>query len=109
MCLNVPQSPDDWQRFSFANYDALNQINGAIAAQKGVTLPQYQVQPIPFDAIGTWLENNQMAHEDFNAVLGLPGSDLLHTDLSDPNQRQAWIYLNFMELLAACQKLGIGP
>lgn len=109
MLRNVPETPDDWARFSFANFDALNQIRGAILAQKNIQLPEYPVEPIPFHDLDFWLISNQQAHNDFNSVLGLNGMDLMHTDLRDPNQREAWIYINFMEVQAACQALGIGP
>ena len=107
--LNVPQSEADWSRWSYNNYDCLNQIRDAIATQKGVALNAYQVEPIDFDDLETWLDNNQQAHNDFNATLGLNGSDLLHVDFKDPNQLQSWVYLSYQECSAACQTLKIGP
>lgn len=107
--LNVPNTETDWSIWSWANFDVLNQIRSAIQAQKNVTLQQYQVEPIDWGDIDTWLDNNQQAHTDFAGVLGIQTSDLLHTDLRDPNQRQAWVWLNYMELQAACQQLKIGP
>jgi len=107
--FNVPQTQTDWDRWSFANYDALNQIVGAIAAQKDIVLPTYQVWPIDFDDLDNFLDANQQAHSDFNGVLGLNGNDLLHVDLQDPNQRQSWVWLCAMEVQSACQALKIGP
>lgn len=109
MVLNPPQSPQDWDRWSFANADAVSQINQAILAQKKINLGNVQLWPIPADDIGSWLQDNQDAHNAFNSTLGLSGSDLLHVELSDFNQLQTWIWLNFSELLAACQSLKIGP
>lgn len=106
---NVPQTELDWDRWSFSNADALNQIVSDIAAQKNVTLPTYQVWPIAFDDLDNFLDANQQAHSDFNGVLGLNGNDLLHVDLKDPNQRQSWIWLCAQEVQAACQALKIGP
>lgn len=107
--LNVPRSEADWDHWSFANADALAQIRGAILAQKNISLPSYQVWPIPFNDINTWLDANQQAHTDFNGVLGQNGNDLLHIDLQDPNQLQSWIWLNYQEVQSACQTLEIGP
>lgn len=107
--LNVPQSDTDWSRWSYNNWDCLNQIRQAISVQYGINLPDYQVEPIDFGDLDTWLSNNQQAHIDFTGVLGQQSNDLQHTDLRDPNQKQAWIFLNWMELFNACQKLKIGP
>ena len=106
---NVPQTDQDWDRWSFSNHDALAQIVGAVAAQKNISLATYQVWPIDFDDIDNFLDANQQAHSDFNAALGLNGNDLLHVDLRDPNQRQSWVWLNAMEVQSACQVLKIGP
>ena len=109
MLLNVPHNETDWDRWSFANYDALNQIRAAIAAQQGVSLPSYQVWPIDFGDLDNFLDANQQAHNDFNGTLGLNGNDLLHVDLREANQLQSWVYLNYMEVSAACSTLKIGP
>lgn len=109
MVLDVPQTEEDWSRWSYANYDCLNQIRGAIQNQYTITLPEYQVEPIDFADVDTFLSNNQQAHIDFTSALGQQSNDLIHTDLRDPNQRQAWVWLNFKELQDACAKLKIGP
>lgn len=107
--LNVPRDEAEWSRFSFNNWDAVNQIRAAILRRLGVTLPEYQLEPIAMADIETFMENNQQAHNDFNSVLGLQSSDLLHADLHNENEREAWVYLNYSEVLSACQALRIGP
>lgn len=107
--LNVPRDEAEWSRFSFNNFDAVNQIRLAILRQRGVVLQEYQLEPISMADIETFAENNQQAHNDFNGVLGLQSSDLLHADLHNPNEREAWVYLNYQEVSAACQVLKIGP
>lgn len=107
--LNVPGTPEDWSIWSFSNYDCNNQIRQAILAQKNVILPEYQLEPIPWGDLDTWMNNNQQAHIDFTGILGLQSNDLLHADLKDESQRAAWVWLNYSEVLWACQKLGIGP
>lgn len=105
--LNVPQSQEDWSRWSYNNLDANNQIRQAIQQQFSITLPEYQLDPIG-DFEG-FLQNNQQAHNDFMTAIGLQSNDLLHTNLQDPAERATWIWLNFWEIQWACQLLKIGP
>jgi hypothetical protein len=107
--LNVPNTDTEWSLWSLNNYTVVNAIRAAVLAQKNITLPEYQIEPIPWNDLETWLNNNQQAHNDFNAALGLQSSDILHTNLKDPNERALWVYLNYMELSNACQTLAIGP
>ena len=111
LCLlqTPPRNDSEWSLWSYSNYDVNNQIRQAVLAQKNVILPEYQLEPINWTDLGTWLENNQQAHIDFTAVLGQQSSDLLSVDLTDPNQHVAWNFLNFMELYNACLTLKIGP
>lgn len=107
--LNIPRNALEWEVWSLNNKDANDQIRQAILQQKNIDLPEYQLYPIPWNDIDTWLANNQQAHIDFTGALGQQSNDLLHTDLRDANQLQAWVWLNFMELLGACNTLKIGP
>ena len=83
-------------------WSSTTQIREAIAAQKGVSLPVYQLDPInPSDMEG-WLDRNQEAHSDFTGALGLQSSDLREVDLRDRAQLEAWIWLSFTEIQSAC-------
>lgn len=108
-CLTVPHSPEAWERFAFANNDAVNQINQAITAQTGVQLATYQLYPINFDDPSFFLENNQQAHIQFTQATGGQSADLQDVDLKDPKQLESWINLNWLELNSACVTLKIGP
>jgi hypothetical protein len=107
--LNIPSNEQEWSVWGRNNYDVNAQIRLAILAQKNISLPEYPLDPIPFFDLQTWLMNNQQAHIDFTSSLGQQSSDLISVDLNDENQKQAWIFLNYMELQSACQTLGIGP
>jgi hypothetical protein len=72
-------------------------------------LPQYPIDPIPWDAIDVWLQRNQQAHTDFTGALGQNSSDIMHVDLRDKQQLPGWINLVYMELSSACSALKIGP
>lgn len=106
---SVPHTDNEWSSWSRNNYSCLNQIRQAIRVQTGLNLPEYQVEPIPWNSIDTFLSNNQQAHNDFNGALGLQSNDLEQVDLKNPQELPAWIYLNFFELQQACFKLKIGP
>lgn len=107
--LNVPRSEEDWAIWSYANYDALNQIRAAILTQRGVRLPEYVVEPIPFQSIDVWLSNIQQANNDYSSALGQQGNNLTGVDFNNENEKESWINLNFMSLRAACSTLGLGP
>ena len=108
--LNTPRSEVDWSIWSFANQAAVIEIQRAIVGKGGQQLPQYQLDPIStVDDRLQFLEWNAQTHIDFNGVLGLSGVDLQSVDLDQENQRQAWVFLNYQELYAACSKLGVGP
>lgn len=109
MLLNVPESDEDWSRWSYNNWDANNQIRAAILAQKNIRLASYQIEPIPWDDISLWLENNQQSHIDFTNALGQQSSDLSAVDFKNPDQVKSWVFLNYQELFDASQTLGIGP
>lgn len=105
----IPTDEAQWSRWSFSNYDCLAQIRQAIASQYGVNLPEYQVNPINWDNIEGWLAANYTAHKDFTRVLGQQSNDLTQVGFDKPDQVQSWVWLNYMELLNACEKLRIGP
>jgi hypothetical protein len=107
--LNIPHTEDDWEIWSLANYNCLNQIRAAIQAQYNVNLPTYDVQPIPFDDFKTWVSSNQQAHTDFTQILKQQSNDLVDFNFDDERQKENWIWLNYMEIQNACAKLKIGP
>ena len=100
-CLSVPNNQAEWDIFSFNNRDEIDRINAAVLAQYQVSLPTYDVDPINFNDIYTFLLNNSQAHIAFNSVLGLQSQDLLGVDLKDIKQRSSWIFLNYQELYTA--------
>jgi hypothetical protein len=97
-CLAVPSNEAEWSIFSFNNRDEIDRINAAILAQYDVNLPTYDVDPINFNDIYTFLLNNSQAHTAFNSILNLTSNDLLGVDLRDIKQRSGWVWLNYSEL-----------
>lgn len=105
--LNSPNSDAEWAIWGFAHKDSHDLIRQAIQKKYGVNLDQYVLFPIDRDEIGTFLNNNQQAHDDFNGVLGTRGSDLLEVNLNDAAQKQSWIYLHYQEHYTASNALGV--
>lgn len=83
----------------------------AVAEVKPViNLTEYVLYP--FDETNqedfqTFLENNQQAHNDFNAVLGLQSSDIEELDPKNERQLQQWIFTQYQELFSASAALKI--
>src|ERR1700683_4059733 len=95
--LNTPVSPQDWSVWSYAHRDQHKQILEAIQAKFGVNLTEYPIDPIALDDFDDFLNWNQRYHNDMNGILGTQGSDLQQANLTDPSQREAWIYLHRRE------------
>lgn len=105
--LEVPQTPDDWNRFAFNNQYQIALIQQAILDQFGIVLIQYILFPLNLDSPEQWLYNNQAAHTDFNGVLGLQSSNLQDLDFTDQNQVASWVNLNYREMFDASAQLGV--
>jgi hypothetical protein len=107
--LNVPKNDAEWNIWSLAHRDQHDIIRAAILAQYNVNLASYPLDPIPFskEALYQWLVWNEQSHDDFNSVLGLQSSDLESVDLTDAKQKEAWIWLHFLEHQSAADKLQI--
>lgn len=102
--LNVPLTPGDWTRWSFAHAQVHRAIRQALAAENFGT-GDYILDPINPQAIEEWLSRVQQTHTEMNAALGLQSNDLTGVDFNDAAQTVAWIYLNWQEDNAAMQAL----
>jgi hypothetical protein len=105
--LNVPQSLDSFGQWSFANQDHHMLVVNGILSQRGTTLTQYQLDPIPQDAVHNWLQRHQQAHNDINAVLGVQGNDISDIDFENLHLLQAWVRLHFNEHIQWSNVLGV--
>lgn len=106
--LNMPQSADEWTQWSFSHRDSHNRIRAAILKQSGISLTDYQIDPINPDAFAYFLQNNAQLHGDMDTVLQLQSVNLYDADLKDPAQLRAWINIHFKEHYDAEFKLGTG-
>jgi hypothetical protein len=106
--LNIPPASDQraFEEFSFSNADQHLVVTRAIAAQKGISLPYYVIDPMPFFSMGVWLYTHQQWHNNINGVLGVAGLDFTSVDFSNYEQAASFIRLHFQEHLTWSQKLG---
>ena len=106
--LEIPRTPEQWAVWGYAHRDDHQIIRGAIQAQGGPNLPQYDIDPVPFRdpvAMSNWLERNQLYHDDMDDALNLQGSSLIVVDFDNPEQARAWANLHYQEHVAAGFKL----
>ena len=104
---NVPGAENEWNVWSLSHAASHAKIIQAIKTQKGESLSQYQLDPIPFNALDTFLNNNQQAHNDMLNALGISGADLQQVDVKDKNQLRAWVFIHAKEHANAEQALKI--
>lgn len=107
--LNIPNSPEEQTRWSFAHQDQHIKIINAIFNKYGRNLPTYILDPMPgFDSksIGTWAYTHQQAHSSFDAVLNLGGSDFTGVDFTKQDQVASWLRLHFNDHYEAQASLG---
>jgi hypothetical protein len=107
--LNVPKTKEDWDVFSLSHRIHHADISRAVLINtSGATqLFEYQLDPIPREALEEWIARNQQAHNDMNAALNLESQDLEDADFKDPQKLRDWIYNHWQEHSAAAQALGI--
>jgi hypothetical protein len=103
----VPTSEEEWAIWAWHHRDNHEQIISAIQAKKGVGLKEYQVEPIPWNHIELFAENNQQMHFDMNIALNIQQSDLGEFDPKNSEKLAQWIYSHWLEHQQVAVALGI--
>lgn len=106
--LNVPREPDDWSLWTYNYQDAVHTIDQRLSSL-GISIAQYQLDPLPGNDVDNWLSRVQQSHNDINAALGFQGNDLSSVDITNIRELEPWVWLLYLELYNACVALGIGP
>lgn len=104
---NVPKSENAIASWSFQHDQEHRAIVIGIGIRFQITLQDYILDPIATFDIENWFRRHQTAHNDFNGVLQLDGSDLTSVDVNNAEQFQAWIELHANEHFNASRVLGI--
>jgi hypothetical protein len=105
--LNTPTDGPSFDRWSFDLDQNVRDISAAILAQLGVQLPQYQLTPVPFMALGDWLQRVSQAIDNIASLLKINAVDVENVDLENEKERQDWANSIFTELTAARRALQI--
>lgn len=84
----------DWASFSFPHAAQHRDYIRVIFQNFGISLPEYQLDPIDPQNPGLWPYHHQQMHDQINAILGIPGYNLQEIDFSDREGLQAWADLN---------------
>lgn len=95
--VKSPKTQAEWDIWSWAHRDQHQIVRAAIKAKYGIDLVEYQLYPIPQDALTQFLDYNQQSHDDINSVLGTQGTNLEQSDFTNPAQFEAWNYLHLRE------------
>ena len=104
---NIPRTGEEWNRWSYDHRDSHNRIRAAIQLRYGLSLVDYQIDPIDPSNTTLFLQNNASLHGDMNGALGLQSADLEDVNMGDPRELEAWIRLHYLEHFYAEQKLGV--
>lgn len=105
---NTPNTPEELAAWSFSHMAQHRDENAAIYRIYGVVLPEFLLDPINIKDLGTFSNQHQLWHNDVAAVLGTQGFDLTNVNWEDPEQREAWIGINFQAHFDSSEKLRIG-
>lgn len=105
--FNIPSSPEQMAAWSFSHMANHRDIIRLIYERGGVILDEYAIDPINLADPKGFLDNHQILHQQFSAVLGLSGFDLSDVDFNQKEQLAVWIDLNARSHRAACDILGL--
>lgn len=92
--------------WAFDHRDSHDRIRAAIRRTQGVTLADYQIEPINPRAMTQFLQNNSSLHDDMNTALGLQSTNLQDADLSQERELISWIKTHYQEHQYAELKAG---
>jgi hypothetical protein len=105
---NVPGSPTELSIWSTCHMAHHRDINRRIYEIFKIALPEYLIDPIDPNNLGSWDDLHQAMHEAQDTILGISGFNLLGIDFSDQQLLAAWIFLNATEHHLAADLLEIG-
>lgn len=105
---NVPSTEAELNTWAFAHAAHHRDINRLILQLTGTQLIESILDPINPNDIGVWLYQHQQMHDQFEAVLGIAGYDLLDVDWENQNELAGWVLLNASAHQQAANILQIG-
>ncbi len=91
------KTEEQWSIWSFHHRLSHAAIRQAIQAQRGLILPDYQLDPVSANDLVGWLQRNAQTHSEMNSAVGTQSQDLLDVDFKQESQFQAWIFSHYQE------------
>lgn len=104
---NVPVDKETTDEWAFSHMAHHRDIIRVINEKFQIILPEYSLDPLDPNDLGTWGYQHQIMHNQMDAILSIAGNDLLDVSWQDQGERASWIELNFREHLQANQILGV--
>lgn len=92
---DVPKSAQEWATWSFAHMAHHRDINAALVTAQGMNFDLYDLDPIPLENPGAWIDQHQQQHSVQDAIFGIQLFDLSGFDPKDPEALQSWILQNY--------------
>lgn len=105
--LNTPRDQVSWDQWAFNLDQNIRDIVAALRSQKNVALPLYPIYPIPWVAVGEWLQRVGLAMDEICANAGVQARDVENVDLEDDRAKQAWTWAVYSEIRDARANLKI--
>lgn len=102
-----PRTPEDFATWSFAHAAHHRDIVRVIFELTGTRLDEFVLDPFdPADEEG-WLLSHQIAHQQMDDILGIPGAVLSNVEWNDPEQLASWLSRHGNEHYIAGQILNV--
>lgn len=89
--FNVPNTPEELQRWSFLHMALHRSENLAVLRQHGIILVENFLDPIDVTPNGSWFYDHQVMHNNVDQILGIEQFNLLDVDWEDSSQRIGWL------------------
>lgn len=95
--FNVPGNDTEMNVFSFNNQAEHVKIASALQTKFKLPIPNFILDPLPLNDMGTWLQQHQTLHNIMNGTLGTNSNDLTDVSFKDQKQLSEWIWLHAQE------------
>lgn len=101
-----PPDQKGWDTWVWHHAQHHEAIERAMAKVLGVAPVVFPLYPFFKDDMQNWLLNHQSAHSRFCQLLNIAGQDLSGLDLADKPKKDDWLFRQYLEHLAAAQRIG---
>lgn len=104
--LYPPPTHRGWDEWIFWHHQHHDAIERGMAQVLGVQPITFKLYPFFKDDMQNWILEHQNAHSRFGQLLSVNTQDLSGLDFENKTEMDAWLNENYLEHLAAAQRLG---